>query len=72
MTARCVAPKLPGMTRIKKFTENMAARFRPGTFARIDAKLGVGEDRAEFVRTAVEELLRVREHRKVPDGGESD
>jgi len=45
------------MARPKKFVEDMVARFPEGTFARIDAALSSGEDRADFVREAVEQLL---------------
>ena len=57
------------MPRVKKFTENMLARFRVGTLARIEAVKAADEDKADFVRTAVEELLRVRERQKVVDEG---
>ncbi len=42
------------MARPKKYIENMVARFVEGTFARLDGVLGPGEDRAAFVRSAVE------------------
>lgn len=41
--------------------EKMVARFPDGTFARIAAVLTDGEDRAGFVRHAVERDLRRRE-----------
>lgn len=47
------------MGRIKRWAEDMQARFPEGTFARIAAVLKDGEDRTDFVREAVErELLR--------------
>jgi hypothetical protein len=49
--------------RIKKFFEVMPARFPEGTFARIDAVLSPIQDRADFVRAAVEDALRRREQR---------
>ena len=54
------------MPRIKKYFEHMVARFLEGTFARIDAVLAPTEDRAEFVRAAVERELKRRE-RSVAD-----
>jgi len=45
--------------RPKEFSEDMRARFAPGTFKRIEAVLKKDEDRTAFVRKAVErELLR--------------
>ena len=49
------------MPRIKKYFEHMVARLLEGTFARIDAVLAPTEDRAEFVRAAVERELKRRE-----------
>ncbi len=49
------------MARPKKFVEDMVARFAVGTFARITAVLRSGEDRADFVREAVERQLTRRE-----------
>jgi hypothetical protein len=51
---RSMAPK-------RKWAEDMQARFPKGTFARIAAVLGRTEDRTDFVREAVEELLKRRE-----------
>lgn len=51
------------MGRIKKWSEDMQARFVAGTFARIDAVLGEGEERTAFVREAVERELKRRERR---------
>lgn len=39
----------------------MQARFAGGTFARIAAVLGEGEDRTDFVREAVKRELERRE-----------
>jgi hypothetical protein len=49
------------MARLLKYVEKMLARFPAGTFDRIDAVLGPIEDRAEFVRSAVERELKRRE-----------
>ena len=48
------------MPRVKKLFDMMVARFPPGTFTRIAAVLGPTEDRAEFVRAAVERELKRR------------
>jgi hypothetical protein len=49
------------MGRIKRWSEDMQARFKQGTFERIAEVLHTTEDRTEFVRTAVENELRRRE-----------
>jgi hypothetical protein len=49
------------MPRAKKFTEEMVARFLPGSFARIAAVLRPDEDRADLVREAVEREVVRRE-----------
>lgn len=49
------------MGRIKRWAEDMQARFPEGTFARIAAVLTEGEDRTDFVREAVERELKRRE-----------
>ena len=46
---------------VRKFIELMVARFPAGTFDRIAAVLGPTEDRADFVRAAVEQELQRRE-----------
>jgi hypothetical protein len=51
------------MGRTKKWSEDMQARFAAGTFARIDAVLGEGEERTSFVREAVERELKRRERK---------
>lgn len=51
------------MARPLKFIEKMLARFIEGTFARIDAVTERDEDRADFVRAAVEHELKRRERR---------
>jgi hypothetical protein len=48
------------MPRVKKYFEVMVARFLTGTFERIEAVLAPTEDRAEFVRAAVERELKRR------------
>ncbi|WP_425326599.1 YlcI/YnfO family protein [Pseudaminobacter salicylatoxidans] len=45
----------------------MPGRFPEGTFDRIDSVLEPGENRADFVRRAVERELK-RRKRKAPDG----
>lgn len=45
--------------RKKRWSEDMQARFAEGTFDRIAAVLGDGEDRTDFIREAVDrEILR--------------
>lgn len=51
--------------RKKRYTEDMQARFAPGTLARIAAVLADGEERTAFVREAVERELLRRENRSV-------
>ena len=51
------------MGRTKRWSEDMQARFPPGTFDRIEAVLEAGEDRTDFVRQAVERELKRRERR---------
>lgn len=48
------------MGRRKRWTEEMQARFEEGTFARIAEVLSEGEDRTDFVRTAVDRELSKR------------
>lgn len=47
--------------RIRRWAEDMQARFAEGTFARIAAVLKDGEDRTDFIREAVEAELKRRE-----------
>jgi hypothetical protein len=49
------------MARVKRYYEAMMTRFLAGTFERIDAVLAPTEDRAEFVRAAVERELKRRQ-----------
>ena len=49
------------MGRKKRWAEDMQARFEEGTFDRILAVLEDGEDRTDFVRSAVERELKRRE-----------
>jgi hypothetical protein len=49
------------MSKKKKLTESMVARFPEGSFARIAAVLGEFEDRADLVRDAVMAEVRKRE-----------
>lgn len=50
--------------RKKRWSEDMQARFREGTFERIAAVLEGSEDRTDFVREAVERELKRREKSK--------
>lgn len=52
------------MGRKKRWDEDMQARFPEGTFARIAAVSGEGEDRTDFVREAVERELKRRERQQ--------
>jgi hypothetical protein len=51
----------PGVGRKKRWSEDMQARFKAGTFARIERVLEEEEDRTDFVRQAVERELKRRE-----------
>lgn len=51
------------MGRKKRWADDMQARFEEGTFDRIEAVLGDGEDRTDFVREAVERELKRRERK---------
>lgn len=55
----CVSERRVG--RIKRWAEDMQARFPAGTFKRIAAVLRPNEDRTDFVRTAVDTELEKRE-----------
>lgn len=46
--------------------EFMSARFRDGTFARIDANLKEREARSDFIRTAVDAEIAKREAASSP------
>jgi predicted DNA-binding protein len=48
------------MARPKNFVEQFPARFPEGTFERMKAALREGEDRADFIREAVERELKRR------------
>lgn len=70
LTALKISRRVAPMPPRKKFTQEMLARFPPGTFERIEAVLGPSEDRADLVRDAVERELRRREKLAAdkPDG----
>ena len=51
------------MARMLRYVEKMLARFPAGTLDRIDAVREPLEDRAEFVRAAIERELQRRERR---------
>ncbi len=52
------------MGRKKLWSEDMVARFAAGTIARIDKVLTDEEDRTDFIREAVDLLLKRRERHK--------
>ncbi len=54
------------VARPRKYVEDMVARFVAGTFARLQAVLHPGEDRADLVRDAVERELKRRERASKP------
>lgn len=54
----CDSPRRMGRPRL--WSENMQARFKAGTFERIDAALKDDEDRTDLVREAVERELERR------------
>jgi hypothetical protein len=56
-----VSNNRPAMGRKRINAENMMARFPAGTLARIEKILRPGENKADFVRKAVEERLSRRE-----------
>ena len=51
---------LRGMAKPLVFSEMMVARFPAGTFDRITTVLNKGENRADFVRVAIEHELQRR------------
>ncbi|KKW92242.1 hypothetical protein YP76_09910 [Sphingobium chungbukense] len=60
------------MGRPPLWSENMHARFRAGTFNRINAVLREDEDRTDFVREAVErEIERRTKEAKSSGAGEN-
>ena len=59
------------MARPKKYVEDMVARFSTGTFARIAALLMKDEDRAAFVRDAVDREIKRREKQLTKLSGSS-
>ena len=52
------------MGRLRRWAEDMQARFPAGTFMRIGAVLRENEDRTDFVRDAVERELHRRERHR--------
>lgn len=60
MTALEISVKPRRMARPKQYVEDMVARFIGGTFDRIKAVLRPKEDRADFVREAVEREIKRR------------
>ena len=60
MSASQISPIVRRMARPRKYVEEMVARFLAGTFARIQAVLRPGEDRADLVREAVEREIKRR------------
>jgi hypothetical protein len=49
------------LARPKQYVETVMARLVAGTWARMDAVLAPDKTRGDFVRTAIEELLKRRE-----------
>jgi hypothetical protein len=58
---RAMSDTYAGVGRRRRWDENMQARFKSGTFARISKVLTEAEDRTDLVRAAVEAELRRRE-----------
>src|SRR5262249_36094832 len=48
------------MAKPSRYPEHMLLRCPPGTFARVDALLADGQDRASFIRSAIESAIRQR------------
>ena len=67
LTDKLISVNTRRMGRIKKWKEDMQARFPEGTFARIASVLVDNEDRTDFVRSAVERELKRRERRQLSD-----
>lgn len=59
-----------GMGRPPLYSQNMQARFRAGTFERIEAVLADGEDRTDFVRAAVDAEIQRRQRKAARDSAE--
>lgn len=74
MTGLGIAATPQRMGRKKQWAEDMQARFAEGTFTRISAVLRDGEDRTDFVRTAVEREIdaREREARRLAKADKAD
>jgi hypothetical protein len=53
--------KIRSVGRKRRWAEDMQARFREGTFARIKAALDKGEAKTDFLRAAVDRELARRE-----------
>lgn len=73
--SHAIPVKLPAMPRKTKYPLVTPARFAPGTFDRIQRVLGATEDRADFIRHAVEVELQKRERdakRAEKEGGGDD
>ncbi|HTJ89042.1 MAG TPA: hypothetical protein VL356_02530 [Acidocella sp.] len=63
MTEFLISDSRGRVGRKKQWAQDMQARFAEGTFERIAAVLVDGEDRTDFVRTAVDAELKRRERR---------
>lgn len=63
MTEFLISGNAARMGRKKQWAQDMQARFAEGTFERIADVLTDGEDRTDFVRTAVDAELKRRERR---------
>ena len=63
MTQNLISPNRSCVSRKKTNHEQMPGRFPEGTFDRIDAVLDPGENRADFLRVAVDKEVQRRERR---------
>jgi hypothetical protein len=61
LTPKVIALKSRPMGRTKFNFEQTVGRFPEGTLERIDAVLNEGEKQSDFIREAVETLLKKRE-----------
>ncbi len=60
LTPYLISYKAIGMGRRRTNYEQTPARLAEGTLERVDALLGEGESRADFLRAAVEREIRAR------------
>lgn len=72
MTLNLISPTTCSVGRKKTNFDQMPGRFPEGTFDRIDAVLEPGENRADFVRTAVDREVQRRDRRLAKQGRPKD